>query len=66
MLNTKKITYERQGREILWTVPSKLIAGKTAEDIMMEHGYHPAAYGAAYDYKDNGSIITFKSSSSAD
>lgn len=73
MENTQKVTYERKGRHILFTVPKSLnnkpdtaqlkqICGVFQEN----QGFHPAAYGQPYDIVDKGETIEFKCSSSSD
>ena len=61
-----KITHEREGRDRLWTVPKALKGNKTFEEIMMEHGYHPAGYGASFGETEDENNYYFKCSNSCD
>jgi hypothetical protein len=44
----EKITNIREGNKIFWSVPKALMENKSASDIMMENGYHPAGYGSPF------------------
>ena len=64
-----KVTYVREGKyiqKIKWTVPKPLMKNKTPEDIMMEHGFHPAGYGTAFDKTEDENNIYFFCSGSCD
>lgn len=69
MENKKNITINRERRDMVFTVSKEYLSRnpKTSIQIMEENGYHTAAYGHPYNYKDNGDgTISFKCSNSSD
>lgn len=62
----EKIQIIRERFHIQFIVPKSLVKDKTAEDIMMENGYHPAGYGQPYQLKVHEDSIEFKCSNSCD